>query len=208
MPADAARGKPSGVPSTELERDRSLRDRLPAMSARSLITDVAGVRVGHADDARLASGVADSVRPTGCGRGRRARRRARHARDRPARRASHGAGDRRRRAVRRLRFRLDSRPGRRRGCASAVAASPSATSACRSSAGRRCSISPTAAIRIGANSCPIAISATPRRRQRPSISRSAPRARALARPCSASRADSARPRPLHARAIPSARSWR
>src|SRR5437763_6302823 len=32
-------------------------DRLPRMALKNLITDVAGVRVGHAEDARLASGV-------------------------------------------------------------------------------------------------------------------------------------------------------
>ena len=71
--------------------------------ARNLITDVAGVRVGHADDAKLGSGATVvRVRPAR-GRGRRrSRRRARHARKRAARSGHDGRADRRHRARRRL----------------------------------------------------------------------------------------------------------
>ena len=62
-----------------------------AKAMRNLITDVAGVRVGHADDAtpRLRRD-RDRVRRARGRRRRRARRRAGHARDRPARRRTDG----------------------------------------------------------------------------------------------------------------------
>ena len=122
---------------------RARRRRAPSISTRrslpqrNLITDVAGVLVGHADDARLASGVTAIVFDGARGRGgRRARRRAGHPRDRSARAASHGRAHRRRGAVRRLGL----RPRRRRGragaaCASAAAALRSETSGCRSCCG-------------------------------------------------------------------------
>ena len=122
------------------------------MASRNLITDVAGLRVGHADDPRLASGcTAILFDKPAVGRGRRARRRARHPRDRPARCAPHGRRSRRGGAVRRLGLRARfRRPACRPGCASRAAASRSATSRADRVRARCCSTCSTAATRTGA----------------------------------------------------------
>ena len=70
---------------------------------RNLITDVPGLLVGNADDAKLASGVTAIVfDEPAVASGRRARRRAGHARDRPAAAGRDGRARRRDRAVGRL----------------------------------------------------------------------------------------------------------
>ena len=83
------------------------------MVDRNRITDVPGLRVGHADDPRLGSGVTAIVFDRAGGRGdRRARRRPGHARGRPARPRHDGRAHRRHRAVRRLRLRARCGVGR------------------------------------------------------------------------------------------------
>ena len=86
------------------------RDRLPPMTLRNLITDIPGLRVGHAGDGKLASGTTVVVFDAPVvGERRRARRRARHARDRAARSGADGGRHRRDRSVRRLGLRARCR---------------------------------------------------------------------------------------------------
>ena len=88
----------------------------------NLLTDIAGVSVGHADDAALASGChRHHFRQARGGLDRRARRRTRHARRRAARSRLHGGGDRRHRAFGRLRVRAG---GRRRRAGLAARTGP------------------------------------------------------------------------------------
>ena len=80
------------------------------MALRNLITDIPGLRVGHAGDAKLGSGVdGGRVRRRRGGERGRARRRAGHARDRPARSGADGGRHRRHRAVGRLGLRARCR---------------------------------------------------------------------------------------------------
>ena len=152
------------------------------MAQRNLITDVAGILVGQADDARLASGVTAIVFEEPAVAAVDVRGGAPGTRETDLLEpASHRRAHRRSGAVRRLRL----RPGRRRPacrpcCANAAAALPSAMSACRSSQVPCCSTCSTAAIRIGDAFRPIASSATPPRR-RPDILRTRDGGRRLRR---------------------------
>ncbi len=134
--------------------------------ARNLITDVAGLKVGNADDApRRLRRDRDRVRRAGGRRGGRPRRGSGHARHRSARRPPHGRTHRRRGAVGRLRVRSRlavRRPGL------AARAGPRLRdrrhSHSRSCAARCCSTCSTAATRTGGAFRPIATSATRPRR--------------------------------------------
>ena len=135
--------------------------------ARNLITDVAGLKVGHADDATLASGVdRDRVRRARGRRRRRARRRAGHARDRPARRrTARSSASTPSCCPAARRSGSTPPPACRPGCASRAAALRSATPRADRAAARSCSTCSTAATRTGAASRPIASLAM--RRPRP-----------------------------------------
>ena len=129
---------------------------------RNLITDVAGLRVGNAQDAALARRRhGRALRRAGRRLLRGARRRARHPRDRPAGARQIGARHRRDRPLRRLGLR--ARRGERRPGLAARAGHRlcrSARCGCRSCRRRSCSTSSTAATRTGAATRPIASSAT------------------------------------------------
>ncbi len=130
---------------------------------RNLITDVPGVLVGNADDAKLASGVTAIVFEEPAVAGVDVRGGAPGTRDTDLLRPdetiervdaivlSGGSG-----------FGLDSPAACRRGCASTDADLCSGRWSCRSCRARSCSTSPTAATRTGAAFRPIAISATRR----------------------------------------------
>ena len=135
---------------------------------RNLITDVAGLRVGNAADARLKSGVTVvRLRRAGGRRRAGARRRAGHARDRPARAAQFGRGGQCPGALRRLGLRPRRRLRRAGGAArEGRRLRGRAATACRSCRRRSCSTCAMAATRTGAAIRPIASSATRRRRPR------------------------------------------
>ena len=176
------------------------------MTQRNLITDVAGVRVGHAQDARIASGVTAIVfDPAGGGEHGRARRRHRDARERAARPRHDHRAHRCDRA--RGRFRL--RPRRRlRRDGVARRTGPRlcrcGRRGCRSCRARSCSTCSMAATRTGAAIRPTASSAMPQPRPRPRPSHSAAPVPGSAPPPSISKAGSAPPRRL-CTASPSAR---
>ena len=142
-----------------------------------------------------------------CGRrGRRARRSARHAGNRPARAAPHGRAHRRRGAVRRLGLRLWTRARACRPCcANAAAASPSATSACRSSAAPSLFDLLNGGDKNWGRFPPYRDLGYAAAAKAASTSRSGPPAPASAPPRSTSRAGSARPPPSRATATRSAR---
>ena len=177
---------------------------------RNLITDVAGVRVGHADDAKLGSGVTAIVFDAAGGRERRrARRRAGHARDRAARSGADGRAHRRHRAVRRLGLRPRCRL-RRAGLAARAGPRLCGARGARADRAGRDPVRP--AQRRRQELGPLSALSRARLRGRESraapISRSAASARASAPPPSISRAASARPRRRRATASRSARSPR
>ena len=141
---------------------RPFRTRPCVNQLRNLITDVPGVLVGNAEDARLASGVTaivfeepavGSIDVRGGGPGTRETALLDPGAD--------GAGHRRHRARRAARPSASTPPRAcRRGCASRAAALPCARRACRSCRAPSCSTCSTAATRTGAAIRPIASWAT------------------------------------------------
>ena len=174
---------------------------------RNLITDVPGIKIGHAEDLPLGSGATAivfdepavaSIDVRGGGPGTRETALldpAQTVEGIDAITLSGGSA-----------FGLDAASGVQAWLEKRAAASPCAPRACRSFRRRSCSICSAAATRNGAASRPIASSAMPPRLQPAPISLSAASAPAPARPPSIAKAESARPRRKRRTATSSARS--